>query len=595
MGLTKQYLAYRPVDSFNIITSARTNVNFVVYNGIEGRYVLTGAAENAIVWDLRLGERVATFRRDKIEVTALRSSPDNTHISIGYADGVVEVFDLNSPLQAICSLAVHKSAVSIIRYDNEGMRLVSGGLDTELVVVDIVEQAGKQRLTGHNASITDGHFLQVFGQQNIVISSSKDTQIKFWNLDTQFCFKTIVDNRTEVWALAFVGTLMVAGCGESSMNVYRLKQHDVESQPLERAVEGLSIDDEDTISPISVSNCGVIQRAGKGRTVSLVTDMSERVISCHGTNDLIESFYICTDDEAKKRLAKRLKKANKSADNIQSQEVSLSDEIKRLESIKVKQKIKSIDVILGSNNELRVAVSLANNSLQLYSLNVLLNQKKNIKENYKLLRSLTRAGHQSEIRTVCFSSDSLAIGSGAAESFKFWNRETMQCLRTVTSDYILCATFVPGDRYALLGMKTGKLLIVDVGTAKNGNNTKQIEDFEVTPNPLVTTAFTSNRDFSIFEISFFWYKVLGGLIVWVVAIPLSYFWKRDKYEKINPKLFTPIVRKFIKFDTIEMEEMPLKSPILNGENNATIIMSNAKNGGIDKAQHQKQNGANGDV
>ncbi|XP_037955698.1 uncharacterized protein LOC119685483 [Teleopsis dalmanni] len=131
--------------------------------------------------------------------------------------------------------------------------------------------------------------------------------------------------------------------------------------------------------------------------------------------------------------------------------------------------------------------------------------------------------------------------------------------------------------------------------AKNGNNTKQIEDFEVTPNPLVTTAFTSNRDFSIFEISFFWYKVLGGLIVWVVAIPLSYFWKRDKYEKINPKLFTPIVRKFIKFDTIEMEEMPLKSPILNGENNATIIMSNAKNGGIDKTQHQKQNGANGDV
>lgn len=53
MGLTKQYLAYRPIDSFNIIASGRANVNFVIHNGIEGRYVLAAAAENAIVWDLR--------------------------------------------------------------------------------------------------------------------------------------------------------------------------------------------------------------------------------------------------------------------------------------------------------------------------------------------------------------------------------------------------------------------------------------------------------------------------------------------------------------------------------------------------------------
>ena len=53
MGLTKQYLAYRPIDSFNIIASGRANVNFAVYNQIEGRYVVAAAAENAIVWDLR--------------------------------------------------------------------------------------------------------------------------------------------------------------------------------------------------------------------------------------------------------------------------------------------------------------------------------------------------------------------------------------------------------------------------------------------------------------------------------------------------------------------------------------------------------------
>lgn len=427
-----------------------------------------------------MGDRKLTLRREKQEVTALRVSPDHLHIAVGYADGIVQIFDLSSRTyyDAICSLALHKNAVSILRYDAQGMRLVSGGLDTELVVVDVVEQAGRQRLSGHNAAITDAHFLQRLVDQEIVVSCSKDTQIKFWNLETQFCFKTIVDNRTEIWALAFINDLMVAGAGESGMNVYRLRKKDENiAQSLEKAVEGLSIDDEDMISPLSVSNCGTIQRAGKGRTVNLVADPNERVLSCHGTNDLIENFYICTAEEAKQRLAKRLKKARKKAqdstepeqnDEQLSKELSLSDEIKRLESIKAKQKIKSIDVLLGQNKELRVLISLGNNSMCLYSLEASLKSRKASTpedSSVKVLRSLTRLGHQSEVRSVCFSNDSLAIGSGAGNSFKFWDRDAMQCLRTVATDYVLCSRFVPGDRYVLLGMKSGKLLIVDVGAA----------------------------------------------------------------------------------------------------------------------------------
>lgn len=423
-----------------------------------------------------MGDRKLTLRREKFEVTCLRVSPDHLHVAVGYADGMVQIFDISSDryYDPICSLALHKNAVSILRYDMQGMRLVSGGLDTELLVVDVVEQAGRARLSGHNAAITDAHFLQRLVEESIVVSCSKDTQIKFWNLETQFCFKTIVDNRTEVWALAFMGDLMVAGAGESGMNVYRLRKHEGASiaETLESAVEGLSIDDEDTISPISVSNCGTIQRAGKGRTVNLVTDPSERVLSCHGTNDLIENFYICTPEEVKKRLSKRLKKEKKAAEEDGasdaaklSTEQSLSDEIKRLESVRAKQKIKSIDVVLGQNQELRVLVSLANNSLALYSLEASIRTRKAADPSVKLLRSLTRLGHQSEVRSVCFSNDSLAVGSGAGESFKFWDRDAMQCLRTVSTDYILCSKFVPGDHYVLLGMKSGKLLIVDVAAA----------------------------------------------------------------------------------------------------------------------------------
>lgn len=463
MGLTKQYLAYKLDNTFNIIASGRPNINFLVYNNIEGRYIVVGGAENTIIWDLRLGEKVFTLLRDKQEVTAIRASPDRVHIAVGYSDGVVEIFDIASR-SSVCSLSIHKTAVSILRYDAMGIRLISGGLDTELVVCDIVTQTGKQRLIGHNAPITDAHFFERLGFDDVVVSSSKDTHIKFWNLETQTCFKTIVDNRTEIWALAFVKDLMIAGTGESAMNLYRITSRDTSTVQLQSAIEGLSLDDEDSISPINVNNCGAIQKSGRGRTVNLITDPTERVISCHGTDDVIENFYVCSKEEANKRLAKRLKKSSKSGNQgsaESSKELTLSDEIKRLPNIKVKNKIKCIDILMGVNNELRIIANLANNSLKMFSLNVMEKQTE-----AKVLRSITQHGHQSEVRTVCFSSDSLAIASGGGESVKIWNRQSAQCLRTTPASYVLSSCFVPGDRYVLLGLKSGVMLIVDVGTGE---------------------------------------------------------------------------------------------------------------------------------
>ncbi|XP_017060271.1 sodium-coupled monocarboxylate transporter 2 [Drosophila ficusphila] len=80
---------------------------------------------------------------------------------------------------------------------------------------------------------------------------------------------------------------------------------------------------------------------------------------------------------------------------------------------------------------------------------------------------------------------------------------------------------------------------------------------------LVTTAFESNRDFSIYDISFYWYKVLGALLVFAWAIPMSYVWPLDKDEKQNPKLYSPFVRSWLNQSSpvLELEELPLKTPL----------------------------------
>ncbi|KAL7728675.1 hypothetical protein ACLKA6_004056 [Drosophila palustris] len=78
----------------------------------------------------------------------------------------------------------------------------------------------------------------------------------------------------------------------------------------------------------------------------------------------------------------------------------------------------------------------------------------------------------------------------------------------------------------------------------------------------ITTAFGSNRDFSIYDISFYWYKIIGVFLIFLWAVPMSYVWRKDKTEKQNPKLYSPFVRRMLNVsDTVEEpEELPLKQP-----------------------------------
>lgn len=43
-------------------------------------------------------------------------------------------------------------------------------------------------------------------------------------------------------------------------------------------------------------------------------------------------------------------------------------------------------------------------------------------------------------------------------------RATLSCLRTVPCGYALTITFVPGDRHLIVGLKDGKMLIIDIAS-----------------------------------------------------------------------------------------------------------------------------------
>ena len=106
-----------------------------------------------------------------------------------------------------------------------------------------------------------------------------------------------------------------------------------------------------------------------------------------------------------------------------------------------------------------------------------------------LRRSITQLGHQSEVRAVSFSSDNLAMVTGSGDSVKLWNRNSLACLRTVQTAYVISLALVPGDRHAVVGLKDGKLLILDLNAGdileEIQGHEKEVWSITVTPDKVL--------------------------------------------------------------------------------------------------------------
>ena len=194
-------------------------------------------------------------------------------------------------------------------------------------------------------------------------------------------------------------------------------------------------------------------------------------MACHGTSDnSIEIFLVCSDEEVKKRLQKRVKKErrknNGSAQPDNSAELpspTIQEEFRRLKSFKASGKVKHLQLTYNNNKEttVEITVSTANNLIEIFQLNLSASSDAKSADAIKI-KTFDLLGHRSDVRSVSFSSCNTAIASVSHETLKIWNRSSLYCIRTIPSGYGLCSLFVPGDRHVIVGTKKGSLQIFDL-------------------------------------------------------------------------------------------------------------------------------------
>jgi U3 small nucleolar RNA-associated protein 12 len=77
------------------------------------------------------------------------------------------------------------------------------------------------RFREHKDMITDVVFLE---SRNLLLTSSKDTLIKMWDLETHHCIQTLVGHRGEVWSMDVnqAQTRLITGSSDNRIRVWSL-------------------------------------------------------------------------------------------------------------------------------------------------------------------------------------------------------------------------------------------------------------------------------------------------------------------------------------------------------------------------------------
>lgn len=510
-SLTYTCRKYEHLKSFGLITSSTANVLWTAdehatagtrHTGA-GRAV-AGANEEVLCWDIKKGELLSCWRdKDcKSQVTSIaQSQTDHDVYAVGYEDGSIRIWDSKIAM-VIVSFNGHKSAITRLAFDDSGVRLASGSKDTDIIIWDLVAEVGLFKLRGHKDQITGLHFLRPQAQdsadgsdaepyvdgdnsgnsQGFLLTTSKDSLVKIWDLASQHCIEThVAQSNGECWALAVSpdGSGCITAGNDGEMKVWSVDiagLYDL-AQLIERPADRRYLSDR-----------GVLHRHGKDRALEISFHPGLDYFAVHGSEKAVEIWRIRSVDEVKKSLARKRRRrreklaasgekayflfhddAEEKTDDLSS--ANISEVFVPHVIIRTGGRVHSANWTASrakSTKSMEMIVSTTNNQIEVYRVPTKGGSSKAKDEempDYTRTFSVDNSGHRSDIRSLALSSDDRMLASASNGSLKVWNVRTGSCIRTFECGYALCCSFLPGDKILVVGTKAGEMELFDVASA----------------------------------------------------------------------------------------------------------------------------------
>ncbi|KAE9420825.1 hypothetical protein Angca_007197 [Angiostrongylus cantonensis] len=504
MGITKDYLRY--VHSGNCGCVASINGEIC---SIDAKICAVTACENVNFYNMRTNEKVNEISESTKNAACMKLSRDKRWLAVGYADGVIRLFDRKANETTGVIFSGHKKAVSCLAFSHDGLTLASGGKDCAVILWDIVSESGLFRLNGHKGPVTHLAFAQ---SDQFLLSSSKDCLVKFWSIKSQSCFYSLFDCRSEIYSFSLLldERFILVASGEAELLVYEiiwlkngklpssLGSDEPENKKLssERQTDEDLINDMANVSYYDINVRGKLLRQGKGRALQLAVSPDQRFVLCLGSDRSVDIYRVFNEAEASKRLLKKLKNARKrmaigaTITEVKEEDVmkDITIVITRVGEYRTAAKMKWADFSpvyrieedgtmqysVISIGRIKLVIKLLWTAFQVFALmskNTVhfLNVKCDLTSNtvsFDCISTMDQHGHRNDIRGLSVSSSNNAVVSGGGDELMIWNTHSLRpvaCFQNEAMTDVTAVLFTTGDGYVVAGTKSGELFLWDVG------------------------------------------------------------------------------------------------------------------------------------
>ncbi|XP_006460011.1 hypothetical protein AGABI2DRAFT_202593 [Agaricus bisporus var. bisporus H97] len=471
--MVQSYLRHGPTQAFGLVCSASSNAVF------NGKLAYVPALEDVLVWDVKKGAMLSMWHETghRAEVTCIQPSPQSDVFAVGYADGSIRLWNASSG-SVLTTFNGHKKSITTLAFDERGTRLASGSQDTDLIIWDVVGETGLYRLRGHRDQITNIRFLPSSSDlpstststaPGYLLTSGKDTFVKFWDLSTQHCVQTIVAHRSEVWSLDVSKDqeLLFTGSGEGEVKAWR-----IDSEALSTGLR--ETDNGEVVKFIHA--IASLPLASRHRVSQISFHPTQAYVSILSHDRSVEVFRIRTEEEIRKKMARRKKRAQEKKklgklteekEEEGDPEITLVDMFTPHLVVRASGKIRSFDYGADEKTvkaEFQLFIALNTNAFEVYTVPPPTKSREELPVATRLY-SVDLPGHRTDVRSLCLSSDDQILASTSNGSLKVWNMKTTSCIRTMDCGYGVCSTFLPGDKHVAVGTKDGDILIYDVASS----------------------------------------------------------------------------------------------------------------------------------
>ena len=314
------------------------------------------------------------------------------------------------------SCSPSQSGVSALRFNRSGGLLASGGRDTDCIVWDIVAETGLFRLKGHRDEVTGVVFWDTQGATPRLVTCSKDSHLRVWDLTTQHCVQTVVGHRCEVWSLDVdpAGQRLVTGAADAHLRVFRL------SQPGGGDGDG---DDAAPADALCLIQCGApLVRPGPDRAAAVRFSPDGTMLVVMSAGRLLELWSVHSEEEARRRAKRRRKRKRDKGDKAAAGagdaeppaaegdlEVVASDEMTLRCTVPLKHKALALAWCPKPPTGVAAsfAVTLATNTVEVYDLpaEAADGHAPDVPAEPQRVADVSLPGHRADVRAVALSSD----------------------------------------------------------------------------------------------------------------------------------------------------------------------------------------------